>query len=66
MLIITPKIITNFAKYHVCDEDRAFLGIQEHKDIYKAIKDRDPQGSKQKMKDHFKDLYQYCYNGELK
>ena len=66
MLIITPKIITNFAKYHVCDEDRAFLGIQEHKDIYKAIEDQDPQGAKQKMKDHFKDLYQYCYNGELK
>ncbi|MGB5463897.1 MAG: GntR family transcriptional regulator, partial [Aureibaculum sp.] len=31
-----------------------------------AIKDQDPQRAKQKMKDHFKDLYQYCYNGELK
>lgn len=66
MLIITPKIITNFEKHHICDKNRAFLGIQEHKAIYKAIKDQDPQGAKQKMKDHFKDLYQYCYNGELK
>ncbi len=66
MLIITPKIITNFEKYHVCDKNRAFLGIEEHKAIYIAIKDQDPQRAKQKMKDHFKDLYQYCYNGELK
>ncbi|MGB5363760.1 MAG: FadR/GntR family transcriptional regulator [Aureibaculum sp.] len=66
MLIITPKIITNFEKYHVCNKNRAFLGIQEHKDIYEAIKDQNPQRAKQKMKDHFNDLYQYCYNGELK
>ena len=66
MLIITPKIITNFEKYHVCDENRAFLGIQEHKAIYRAIKDQDPQRAKQKMKEHFNDLYQYCYNGQLK
>lgn len=64
MLIITPKIITNFEKYHVCDENRAFLAIQEHKEIYRTIKDQDPQMAKQKMKDHFKDLYQYCYNSK--
>ena len=66
MLIITPEIITNFTKYHVCDENQAFLGIQEHKDIYNAIKDQNPQLAKQKMKDHFKILYQYCYSAELK
>ncbi|MET2986083.1 FadR/GntR family transcriptional regulator [Aureibaculum conchae] len=64
MLIITPEIITNFEKYHVCDENQAFLGIQEHTDIYNAIKDQDSQLAKQKMKDHFKTLYQYCYNGK--
>lgn len=62
MLIITPKIINNFEKYHVCDKDRAFRGIQEHKDIYEAIKAQDPTLAKQKMKAHFKVLYQYCYN----
>ena len=41
-----------------------FLGIQEHKDIYEAIKDQDPQLARQKMKDHFKILYQYCYSAE--
>lgn len=66
MLIITPEIITNFEKYHVCDENQAFLGIQEHTDIYGAIKDQKPQVAKQKMKDHFKMLYQYCYNGKEK
>ncbi len=62
MLIITPEIITNFEKYHVCDKDMAFRGIQEHKDIFDAIKEQDPQKAKEKMKVHFKTLYQYCYN----
>ena len=62
MLIITPEIITNFAKYHVCDSNLAKNGIIEHQEIYNAILNKDPQLAKQKMKDHFKVLYQYCYN----
>ena len=62
MLIITPEIITNFEKYHVCDKNQAFLGIQEHKDIYEAIKAQKPQLAKEKMKKHFRVLYQYLYN----
>ncbi len=62
MLIITPGIITNFEKYHVCDSNQAFLGIQEHTDIYEAIKTQNPKLAKAKMKAHFKMLYQYCYN----
>lgn len=62
MLIITPGILTNFEKYHVCDEDLAFKGIQEHEDIYEAIRDGNPKLAKEKMKVHFKMLYQYCYN----
>lgn len=62
MLIITPEIITNFEKYHVCDNNQSFLGIQEHEDIYLAIKNQDPKMAKEKIKVHFKILYQYCYN----
>lgn len=62
MLSITPKIIINFNKYHVCDKNQAFIGIQEHKDIYEAIKNQKPALAKEKMKIHFKALYQYCYN----
>ena len=62
MLIITPGILTNFEKYHVCDKDAAFKGIQEHEDVYQAIKDKNPKLAKEKMKVHFKMLYQYCYN----
>jgi GntR family transcriptional repressor for pyruvate dehydrogenase complex len=62
MLTITPEIITNFEKYHVCDKSLSRLGIQEHQDIYDAIKIQNPKLAKQKMKDHFKVLYQYCYN----
>ena len=62
MLFITPEIITNFEKYHVCDKDLAVQGIKEHQSIFDAIKDQDPKQAKQKMKEHFSVLYQYCYN----
>lgn len=62
MLKITPEIITNFEKHHVCDKDTAFKGIEEHKAIIDAIKSKDPDAAKLAMKRHFKDLYQYCYN----
>ena len=61
MLIITPQIITNFEKFHVCDKNLAQKGIEEHQAIYNAIERKDPQLAKQKMKDHFSELYQYCY-----
>jgi GntR family transcriptional repressor for pyruvate dehydrogenase complex len=62
MLKITPEIITNFGKYHVCDTASAFSGIEEHRLIYEAIKQKDPQLAKQRMKEHFHELYKYCYN----
>ena len=62
MLMITPEIITNFETYHVCDKGLAQQGIKEHKAIYDAIEQQNPQLAKQKMKDHFSVLYQYCYN----
>ncbi len=65
MLIITPEIITNFEKYHVCDENQAFVGIQEHKEVYEAIEKQDPKLAREKMKVHFKMLYQYCYNKDI-
>ncbi|NJB82879.1 FadR/GntR family transcriptional regulator [Wenyingzhuangia aestuarii] len=62
MLMITPKIITNFEKYHVCDKGQAQKGIKEHQDIFEAIKKQDIQLAKEMMKVHFGVLYQYCYN----
>lgn len=62
MLKITPEIITNFEKHHVCDKDTAFNGIQEHKDILDAIRSMDTSEAKNAMKKHFKNLYQYCYS----
>lgn len=62
MLIITPEIITNFQKHHVCDANLAMEGIVEHQEIYNAILEQNPKLAKAKMKTHFKALYQYCYN----
>jgi GntR family transcriptional repressor for pyruvate dehydrogenase complex len=62
MLNITPQIIIDFEKYHVCDKQSAQVGIDEHREIFEAIKSKNPALAKQKMKDHFSILYQYCYN----
>mgnify|MGYP001794369122 FL=1 len=62
MLIITPEIITNFNKHHVCDANLSVKGIKEHEEIFEAIREQDPRKAKAKMKAHFSVLYQYCYN----
>ena len=62
MLSITPQIIIDFEKYHVCDKDQAVKGIREHTEIYEAIKNQDSGDAKEKMKKHFSTLYQFCYN----
>jgi len=62
MLMITPGIITNFEKYHVCDDDLTLRGINEHQAIFDAIKNQNSKLAREKMKEHFKVLYQYCYN----
>jgi len=62
MLKITPEIITDFKKYHVCDENQALIGIEEHQNIFNAIKEQNPGKSKEMMKHHFKALYEFCYH----
>lgn len=62
VLIITPEIITNFEKHHVCDENHKVIAIEEHHEIYSAIANKDPHLAKVAMKKHFSILYQYCYN----
>ena len=62
MLIITPGIITNFEKHHVCDENQKFLAIEEHRTILEAIEQQDSDKARQSMKAHFRVLYEYCYN----
>ena len=64
MLLITPELLTNFEKYHVCDksENEGIKLIKEHTEVFDAIVAQNPQLAKQKMKEHFKALYEYCYN----
>ena len=64
MLKITPEIITNFKKYHVCGDELSTLAIKDHRTIYEAIKAGETQTAREAMKVHFKTLYQYCYNVE--
>lgn len=60
MLSITPQIITDFEKYHVCKSDMALNAIKEHEAIVDAIRTKDPDQAELMMKEHFSVLYQYC------
>ena len=60
MIGITPQIIVDFKKYHTDYDNLDSLRIDEHADIYEAIKDKNPQLAKSQMKKHFKLLYEYC------
>ncbi|QWX84880.1 FadR family transcriptional regulator [Cellulophaga sp. HaHaR_3_176] len=60
MIAIAPQIIIEFKKYHVDYDDLDELRINEHIQIYEAIKDRNPELAKKRMKIHFKMLYEYC------
>jgi len=64
MLMIVPKIIISFEEYEVCNNDSSFSVIDDHTKIYEAIKNKEPKFAKQKMKEHFKILYDYCYDKE--
>jgi len=61
MLSITPQIITEFEKHHVCKKDMAVNAIKEHEAIVNAIKMKDSSLAEEKMKEHFSVLYQYLY-----
>lgn len=62
MLVITPEIITHFVTNKIGNKDENYLLIREHQAIIDAIVDRDPNRAVAKLEEHFKDLYEYCYN----
>ena len=64
MLIITPEIITNFEKYHVCKSSMASDNIIEHLQIFEAIKNQNPVAARHYLQHHFKLLYEYCSQTE--
>lgn len=64
MLIITPEIIANFEKYHVCKKSMTGDNLIEHQQIFDAIKEKNPEKAKRELQFHFKTLYEYCNKTE--
>lgn len=62
MLVITPEIITHFVTNKVCNKDDNYLLIKEHQSIMDAIIEKEPEKAVQRLENHFKDLYKYCYD----
>ncbi|MUH34744.1 FadR family transcriptional regulator [Zobellia amurskyensis] len=64
MLLITPEIIVAYDKDRVCEGDVALSEVKKHEDIYLAILNQDPKVAREKMKAHFKKLYDYIYGDQ--
>ncbi|WP_066225870.1 FadR/GntR family transcriptional regulator [Formosa haliotis] len=62
MLIIISEIINNFEKHHICDKDQSHKRLQEHQDIFDAIKEKNPKKAKEMLETHFTILNQFCHN----
>jgi GntR family transcriptional repressor for pyruvate dehydrogenase complex len=59
MLIIVPDIMQYFKKHKVCDDIRAEIAIDQHKQILQHIIDRNPDKAGESIRYHLKDISDY-------
>lgn len=59
MLIIVPDIIRNFIQLDVCESDRSFDALREHKIILQSIIEQNPKAAADAMRVHLKDVSDY-------
>ncbi len=59
MLIITPDIVKSFTKLKVCNDDSAKEIIDQHQQILDHIIAQNPEGAREAMKNHLKDILEF-------
>lgn len=60
MLIIVPDIMQYFKKHKVCDDVRAEIAIEQHREILQHIVDRNPDKAGASLQAHLKDISNYA------
>lgn len=59
MLIIVPDLMQYFKKHKVCDDVRAEIAIEQHREILQHIIDRNPDKAGERIQNHLKDISDY-------
>lgn len=62
MLLLIPPILKTYERAAVCEGDRVVSEIKKHKNIYLAIKEKDPELATNMMNDHFFKLSNHIKN----
>ena len=64
MMIITPDIVKSFKSLKVCDGDNNESTIQEHRDIYEAIVNQQPEEASAAMMIHLQDVKNFSLQNQ--
>ena len=59
MLIIVPDIMQYFKKHKVCDDVRAEIAIEQHREMLQHIIDKNPDKAGDSIRHHLKDISDY-------
>lgn len=60
MLIITPDIMQYFKKHDVCGEGRSDLAVEQHKELFQHIIDKNPDKAGESLRMHLDVINQYA------
>lgn len=61
-LIVAPDMIKLSLTWNICGDGRFKKALQEHEELFSAIKDHDPKAAGIAMKNHLNDLLEYGKN----
>ncbi len=65
MMIITPDIVKSFRSLKVCDGDDNKATMQEHRAIYEAIVNQQPEQASDAMMKHLQDVRNFSLQNEM-
>jgi len=58
MVVLIPDLIKNIVENNVCGKDRSKLAVSEHREIFKAIEERDIDAAENAMAAHLDEVLQ--------
>lgn len=65
MMIITPDIVKSFKKLKICDGNDNESTMQEHRDIYEAIVNQEPEQASEAMMRHLQDVKNFSLQNRI-
>jgi len=58
MIVLVPDLIKNIIDNNICGKDRSKIAVNEHREIFKAIEERDIDAAENAMAAHLDEVLQ--------